>query len=280
VRIEQIWRYPVKSMIGGLVDSADLHPLGVVGDRTWAVRDHVRGGIRGAKQLGGLMRLAARYADGLGGPVVITLPDGAEVSTADPDASERVSAALDHAVSLEALRPPDDLDHYRRGAPDHDDLMDELRSVFGRAEDEPLPDFSVFPEVIFEYESPPGTYYDAFPLLLLTTSALRSLQDALPGSRIDVRRFRPSVVVATGDEPGHPETGWLGRRLAIGDAEVEVTTGCPRCVMVTREIDGETPQDRTILRHVVKDLGQNVGVYATVTTPGRIRTGDAVTVAA
>ncbi|HEX6167639.1 MAG TPA: MOSC N-terminal beta barrel domain-containing protein [Acidimicrobiales bacterium] len=280
VRIEQIWRYPVKSMIGGLVTSADLHPLGIVGDRAWAVRDHVRGGIRGAKQLGGLMRLAARYADGSDGPVVITLPDGAEVSTAEPDASERVSAALDHPVTLEALRPPGDLDHYRRGRPDHDDIMDELRSVFGRTEDEPLPDFSVFPEAVFEYESPPGTYYDAFPLMLLTTSALRSLRDALPGSRVDVRRFRPSIVVDTGGEPGHPEVGWMGRRLAIGDAEVEVTTGCPRCVMVTREIDGETPQDRSILRHIVKDLGQNVGVYATVTIPGRIRTGDAVTLAA
>ena len=280
MRIQQIWRYPVKSMIGGMVDSADLHPHGIVGDRTWAVRDHVRGGIRGAKQLGGLMRLAARYADGHDGPVVITLPDGGEVSTADPDASERVSAALDHPVTLEALRPRDDLDHYRRGRPDHDDLMAELRSIFGRTEDEPLPDFSVFPEAIFEYESPPGTYYDAFPLLIVTTSALRSLRDALPGSRIDVRRFRPSVVVDTGDEPGHPEFDWLGKRLGLGNAEVEVTTACPRCVMVTREIDGETPQDRTILRHVVKDLGQNVGVYATVTTPGRIRTGDAVSLAA
>jgi uncharacterized protein YcbX len=183
-------------------------------------------------------------------------------------------------VTLEALRPPGDLDHYRRGRPDHDDIMDELRSVFGRTEDEPLPDFSVFPEAVFEYESPPGTYYDAFPLMLLTTSALRSLRDALPGSRVDVRRFRPSIVVDTGGEPGHPEVGWMGRRLAIGDAEVEVTTGCPRCVMVTREIDGETPQDRSILRHIVKDLGQNVGVYATVTIPGRIRTGDAVTLAA
>jgi hypothetical protein len=280
VRIEQIWRYPVKSMIGGQVEQADIGPLGIVGDRTWAVRDHVRGGIRGAKQLGGLMRLTARYADRHDGPVVITLPDGGEVSTADPDASERVSAALDHPVTLEALRPPDDLDHYRRGGPDHDDLMDELRSIFGRTEDEPLPDFSVFPEAIFEYESPPGTYYDAFPLLIVTTSALRSLRDALPGSRIDVRRFRPSVVVDTGDEPGHPEFDWLGKRLGLGNAEVEVTTACPRCVMVTREIDGETPQDRTILRHVVKDLGQNVGVYATVTTPGRIRRGDAVSLAA
>jgi hypothetical protein len=47
--------------------------------------------------------------------------------------------------------------------------------------------------------------------------------------------------------------------------------------MVTREIDGDTPQDRTILRHVVKELDQNVGVYATVATPATVRPGDPVT---
>jgi MOSC domain-containing protein YiiM len=47
--------------------------------------------------------------------------------------------------------------------------------------------------------------------------------------------------------------------------------------MVTREIDADVPQDRSILRHIVRDLGQNVGVYATVLTPGTVRTGDPVT---
>ena len=277
MHIDQIWRYPVKSMIGDRVESADLDPLGVVGDRTWAVRDQVRGGIRGAKQLGGLMRLSARYAGEPGGPVLITLPDGATVSTDDDDASARVSQAIDHEVTLEALRPADDLEHYRRGQPYHDDLMVELRSIFGRTEDEPLPDLSAFPPVIFEYESPPGTYYDVYPLLLVTTSALRSLREALPDSAVDVRRFRPSIVVDTGDAPGHPEFDWVGRRFTVGDAVVEVKDGCPRCVMVTREIDEATPQDRTILRHIVKDLGQNVGVYGEVVSPGRVRTGDAVT---
>jgi hypothetical protein len=277
VHIDQIWRYPVKSMIGDPVEWADLDALGVVGDRTWAVRDQVRGGIRGAKQLGGLMRLSARYAGEPGGPVLITLPDGATVSTDDDDASARVSQAIDHEVTLEALRPADDLEHYRRGQPYHDDLMVELRSIFGRTEDEPLPDLSAFPPVIFEYESPPGTYYDVYPLLLVTTSALRSLREALPDSAVDVRRFRPSIVVDTGDAPGHPEFDWVGRRFTVGDAVVEVKDGCPRCVMVTREIDGDTPQDRTILRHIVKDLGQNVGVYGEVVSPGRVRTGDAVT---
>ena len=255
MHIEQIWRYPVKSMVGGRVDSAEVGETGIVGDRTWAVRDQVRGGIRGAKVLGGLMQLSARYAGPDGGPVVITLPDGRTVSTDDPDAAAVISAAIDHEVTLEPLHPPEDLEHYRRGAAYHDDPMEELRSIFGRTEDEPLPDLSAFPPVIFEHESPPGTYYDAFPLLLLTTSALRSLQEALPESAIDIRRFRPSVVVDTGDEPGHPELAWTERRIQIGDV---------------------TPRDRSILRHLVKDLGQNVGVYAKVVTPGTIRAGDSV----
>lgn len=276
MHVSEIWRYPVKSMIGGRVDSARLDARGVVGDRTWAVRDQVRGGIRGAKVLGGLMRLSARYAGEDGGPVVITLPDGTAVSTDDPGAAAAVSAAIDHEVTLEPLRPADDLAHYRRGAAYHDDPMDELRSIFGRTDDEPLPDLSVFPPVIFEHESPPGTYHDAFPLMLMTTSALRALRDALPGSAVDVRRFRPSIVIDTGDTPGHPELGWAGRRLQVGEAVLDLTTACPRCVMVTREIDEATPQDRTILRHVVRDLGQNVGMYADVRTAGTIRTGDPV----
>lgn len=279
MRVAEIWQYPVKSMVGVTVPAADLVATGLVGDRTWAVRDQVRGGIRGAKVLGGLMPLSARYAEegAVGGTVAITLPDGSSVTTDDPDVDARVSAAIDHEVALEALRPADDLDHYRRGEAYHDDLMVELRSIFGREEDEPLPDLSQFPEAIVEFESPPGTYYDAHPLMIMTTSALRALAAALPDSNVDVRRFRPSFVVDTGDAEGHVERGWIGRRLRVGGAVVQVEGGCPRCVMVTRRIDDDVPQDRTILRHIVRDLGQDVGVYATVVEPGPLAAGDEVT---
>ena len=275
--VTQLWRYPVKSMIGERVDRVELGPLGIVGDRTWAARDLERGGIRGAKKIGALMQLAA--ADAGDGDVRITLPGGTTVSTADADADERVSAALDHRVRLERLRPADDLDHYRRGAPDSDDMLTELRGIFGREDDEPLPDLSVFPPEIMEHESPPGTYYDAFPLMVMSESALRALAESLPDSVIDVRRFRPSLVVDTGDDrgtDGHPEFGWAGRTATVGSAVVEFTTPCPRCVMVTREIDGATPADRSILRHVVRELDQNVGIYATVRTPGPVTVGDPI----
>ena len=127
-----------------------------------------------------------------------------------------------------------------------------------------------------EFESPPGTYYDAFPLLVVTTSSLRSLAEALPDAAVDVRRFRPSLVVDTGDAPGYPEFEWLGRSLSIGDVELEVGVRCPRCVMVTREIDDDVPADRSVLRHIVRELGQDFGVYVEVRRPGRIRVGDEV----
>ncbi len=272
MQVSQLWTYPVKSMIGSRVDGVDIDATGIVGDRTWAVRDLERGGIRGAKKIGPLMQLAAR--DVGDGHVEIDLPDGATVSTADGDVDERVSAALGHRVRLERLRPADDLDHYRRGGPDSDDMLVELNGIFGREEGEPLPDFSVFPPEVMEYESPPGTYYDAFPLLVMTTAALQALADALPDSAVDVRRFRPSIVLDDAGPAGHPEFAWAGRRATIGDAEVEFVAPCPRCVMVTREIDGAAPEDRAVLRHIVRELDQNVGVYANVVAPGSVALGD------
>jgi hypothetical protein len=278
MRVAEIWQHPVKSMIGQQVQRAEVTTDGLRGDRGWAVRDEVRGGIRGAKKIAALMKLEARYVDGESGDVAITLPDGASVLSSDPDANARVSAALGHEVTLWPLQPADQLEHYRRGAPDSDDVMVELRQIFGREESEPLPDFSIFPPVIMEYESPPGTYLDAFPLMMMTTAALDALRRALPDATIDVRRFRPNLVIDSGDENGHPEFGWVGRRLRVGGAVIEVGEKCPRCVMVTREIDGTIPEDRSVLRHIVRDLDQNVGVYASVLTPGTIAVGDEVTV--
>lgn len=277
MRLAQIWQYPVKSMVGRTVDEAEVVDTGLVGDRTWAVRDQVRGGIRGAKQLGGLMQLAAEPSEDGSGHATITFPDGSTVSTADPAASAAVSAAIDHEVTLEALAPATDLDHYRRGEMYHDDLMEHIRATFGREADEPLPDLSGFPPEIFEFESPPGTYHDAYPLLILSTSALAALAEALPDSDVDVRRFRPSLVVDTGSDAGHVEREWIGGSLDVGSATLDVVGGCPRCVMVTRAVGVDVPADRRVLRHIVADLGQDVGVYATVSRPGRVAVDDTVT---
>ena len=79
--IESVWRYPAKSMMGDRFDALVVGDGGVIGDRGWAVRDEVRGGIRGAKKIGGLMRLHARYVDepragAAPTAIEITAPDG------------------------------------------------------------------------------------------------------------------------------------------------------------------------------------------------------------
>jgi hypothetical protein len=277
--VTQIHRYPVKSMLGESLDEAHLGVRGIPGDRAWAIRDEVRGGIRGGKKIPGLMRLSARYVEAPGaGPAPapeIVLPDGDVLRASDPDAARRIGAAVGRAVTLWPLLPADALDHYRRGAADSPDLEQELRAIFGREPGEPLPDIGAFPPELLEFESPPGTYFDAFPLLLLSEQSLATLAAAAPASRIDVRRFRPNLVVSTAGGGAFPEQAWIGKRLAVGEAVLAVRLTCPRCVMTTHGF-ADLPKDPGVMRALVRETGGNLGVYATVEVAGDVRRGDVV----
>ena len=118
---------------------------------------------------------------------------------------------------------------------------------------------------------------DSFPLLVMTEQSLASLQAALPASVIDVRRFRPSILLsAAGD--GYPEQAWVGRQLRVGEATVEIGVGCPRCVMTTLGF-ADLPPDRGIMRGLVRETSQILGVYASIVEPGLVRVGDAMAAA-
>jgi uncharacterized protein YcbX len=278
-RVKALQRYPVKSMGGESLDQVTLLERGLPGDRAWAVRDEVRGGIRGAKKLPGLMQCHARYrtappTEG-SGPAEITLPDGARFSSDAPDAAERVSGAIGHPVSLWPLQPASDVEHYRRGAPDHEDMETELRSMFAREPDEPLPDLGVFPPDLFQYESPPGTYFDAFPLLLLSDRALASMARLAPESAFDARRFRPNLLIEAHGDDDFPERSWCDQKLRIGEATLRIGVECPRCVMVTHA-QGDLPKDPKVMRALVREAGGCLGVYASVEVPGKVAVGDAV----
>jgi uncharacterized protein YcbX len=279
-RIAQIWRYPIKSMMGESIDQTSIGSFGVPGDRGWAVRDEVRGGIRGAKKIPALMRCAARYleepgADPLALPAPeISLPAGDRFRADAADAAQRLGAMLETPVTLWPRQPASDLEHYRRGRGDHDDLETELRSIFAREADEPLPDLGLFPPEIMEFESPPGTYFDAYPLLIMTEAALKTLRRLSPESNVDVRRFRPNLLLSV-DDDGFPELDWVGRRLRVGEVEIAIAAPCPRCVMITHPFD-DLPKDPKLLRAVVREAGQNAGVYGQVIASGTLKVGDRV----
>src|SRR5262245_24568017 len=93
--VRELWRYPFKSMQGERLQATTLGPLGVPGDRGWAVRDETAGEIRGAKRLPALLKCSARYVrepDGDTIPAVtITLPDGADCRSDEPGAAQALS---------------------------------------------------------------------------------------------------------------------------------------------------------------------------------------------
>ena len=276
MRVHSIWTYPVKSMIGSLVQAAELDAVGIAGDRRWTLRDAASGALRGGKKIAAAMQCRAVDDPTRPGTAVITLPDGSTTRTDDADVDVRLSRALGVPVRLDSRPEPGAAPRHREAPPAGTDVVAEIRAVMGREDSEPLPDFSVFPADVLEYEGPLAAYYDAYPLLIMTTSTMQTLQAALPGSVVDIRRFRPSIVIDTGDDLGYPEFTWqVGARYTIGNAEVEIVAPCPRCVMPTREIAPDVPADRGILRHIVRELDQNLGVYATVTRGGRCAVGDA-----
>jgi MOSC domain-containing protein len=278
--VQELWRYPVKSMGGERIEQATLGAAGLPGDRGWAVRDEAAGEIRGGKKLPGLMLCSARYLREPDGrtvpPAEITLPDGATVTTDDRTVAERLTALLGRAVTLWPIRPADDREHYRRGLPDKNDMIEELRDIFGRLPDEPLPDLSVFPPEILEFTSPLGTYFDAFPLHVLTTASLAALAAQGPADRFDRRRFRPNVLVETDAAlRGLVESGWASRPLRVGEAVATIQMPTVRCSMISQPQPG-LAKDPQVLRAVVRDADQNLGIYATITTPGTVRVGDPV----
>lgn len=280
--VEQLFRFPIKSMMGERHDTLTLGPRGALGDRVWAVRDEKRGGIRGGKKIPSLMTLAASFtappaAEG-SSEALITAPDGDTRTTGDEDINNWLSEKLNHPVSLWPLMPEDALDHYRRGAPDNEDLETEMREMFARQPDEPLPDLSLFAEVI-EFESPPGTYFDAFPILLISKQSLGAMSAHRPESQFRVDRFRPNLLVDVPDSAlDYPEADWKGRQLRIGGAVLEVVAECPRCAMTTHSF-ADLPRDPGIMRGLVQANGGNLGAYARVVTPGVIATGDTIQLA-
>ena len=121
---------------------------------------------------------------------------------------------------------------------------------------------------------------------LVGDGSLAELARQLGVGKVDARRFRMLIEV-TGAEP-HQEDTWIGGRVAIGSAVLEITKPDARCAITTQDPDtGERDLDtlRTILnyRGFRADNDEkriDFGVLGDVAMPGRITVGDEVRVLA
>jgi len=278
--IKEIWRFPVKSMAGQTMNAAEVTPSGIVGDRLWATRNDTAHEIQGAKKFPVLMQCGARFREEPAGDRVphvdITFPDGSVTGSDDPGLASKLSTLAGKPMSLWPIQSPTDLAHYRRRPMNEQEFGEEMQDIFQREPGEAFPALEQFPKEILEFTSFPGMYFDVTPIHLLTTASLVQLARKNPTANWDVRRFRPNFVIeATNGADGFVETDWIGKNLRIGGVALHCPGPTPRCGMTTREQNGLS-FDKSILRTIVKDADQNVGLYAVVASAGAVRVGDAV----
>src|SRR5580765_2908995 len=125
--------------------------------------------------------------------------------------------------------------------------------------------------------------FDESPISVISLSTVHGVERE-SGREVDLRRFRPNVVIETpmgaiGTEP-FAENGWVGQTLMFGDgqtgAAIGVTLKDERCVMVNFDPD-TAERDSEVMKTVVR-LNQNfAGVYGTVVRAGELRIGQVVT---
>jgi len=100
------------------------------------------------------------------------------------------------------------------------------------------------------------------------------------GREVDLRRFRPNVVLETNSAEPFEEDRWVGRTLMFGDgnsgAALRVTMRDERCVMVNLDPD-TAERDSEVMKTVVRMNENYAGVYGTVVRAGELRVGQVVT---
>jgi uncharacterized protein YcbX len=270
----------VKSMQGERLERAELTAHGLVGDRGYALVDTETGKVVSAKSVRlfpDVLRFRATFVEP--SSIQITLPDGSTVTNGSDNADRVLSGSFGRAVTLAEAAPKDFvIDQYYPDIQNLDPVgyRDTVREQkLGAA---------FFAQAGLVSPVPVNSFFDLFPISVITTSTLEYLSALRPQSCFDQRRFRMNLIVET-KEQGFVENHWVGRQLNIGDAvRLRVMMPDPRCVMTILGQD-ELPKDneilKTIAQHNLIQVGSAglypcAGIYAVVEASGTLRIGDRV----
>lgn len=228
-RVSALFRYPVKSMAGQLLDVARLSWHGIEGDRRLAFR---------------------RLTDTSGFPWLSAskLP---ELLLYKPIANSAELLPMH-------IRTPDGKEHELRSR----ELREEISSRYGSD---------------VELMNLKHGIFDEAPISVISLSTVRGVEREL-GRPVDLRRFRPNVVIETHSDESFEEDRWVGRTLTFGDggAAVGVTMKDERCVMVNFDPD-TAERDSEVMKTIVRMNENYAGVYCTVLGAGELRVGQVVT---
>ncbi|MFO0677570.1 MAG: MOSC domain-containing protein [Polyangiaceae bacterium] len=264
--VERLFVHPVKSLAGVEVTHADVLAEGLRHDRRWMIVDP-EGTFVSQREEPSLARVRASF-DGVhltlasdGGSVRVDRGSLSEVRTvrvwddtfaafdAGPGARAFLSDLLGRDVSLVAMAE-----------------SEAERSVPGRTR-----------VVDTTYAGPGHTvgFADGFPYLVVSSASVRALAERL-GVEVDVRRFRPNVVVS-GDDPFVEDRH---ATMRVNGLTFRLVKPCARCVMVNVDPSAGTTSPETLKELAAFRRDGNKVLFATnavVTGEGSIAVGDPVT---
>ena len=231
-RITGVFRYPVKSMAGVSLNTANLGWHGLDGDRRFAFR-------RTADRSGFPWLSASRL------PELILYEPLAHAEAGDPVPAH--------------VRTPDG----RRLDLDGEELREEL-SQKHRAD--------------LQLMRLDAGIFDEASISVISLSTIQQVEIEA-GRQLDIRRFRPNIVLETFNGEPFGEDDWIGATLVFGTdvagPAISITIRNKRCVMVN--LDPDTAEaDARVMKAAVRLNGNNAGVYGTVTRTGELSVGQSV----
>src|SRR5271169_4137832 len=120
--------------------------------------------------------------------------------------------------------------------------------------------------------------FDDASISVIASDTVREI-GRLAGRSLDVRRFRPNVVVRLLRSVPFQEDEWLGGVMSFGEGDdsptIAVTMHDVRCSMVNLDPDSATPAPE-VLKAVVRVHQNTAGIYGAVTRIGRVAVGQTI----
>lgn len=263
MKLLSLYRYPVKSLRGAPLAAADVHALGLRGDRRFMIVD-ADGRFVSARERPELLRWQVDWTSETS--VTLVDPDG--------DRHEARLGATHVPVTIWKDLVP------ARVTEDATSAWLEARLGAGvrlvHIED-PSPRIAD-PE--YASEGDRVSFADGFPVLLLSAESHAELE-ARAGTKLAIERFRPNLVVTAGAP--HAEDAW--RAIRIGTCTFDVVKPCVRCVLTTRDPwTGDAHPEReplkTLLTYRRGPKGVTFGMNVIPRSIGTISAGDPIEVLA
>jgi uncharacterized protein len=120
--------------------------------------------------------------------------------------------------------------------------------------------------------------FDEASISVIASDSVREI-GRLSGRSLDVRQFRPNLVVRLLKAVPFQEDEWLGGVLLFGEGEdapaIAATTRDERCSMVNLDPDSTSPAPE-VMKAIVRVNQNNAGIYGTVIHTGRLAVGQAI----